>query len=265
MNRARSAGTPSGVRSPESGIRGREPAEQELRRHFKTSRFIWTALVTFYFLVFFRNFLADAAPAQMAIPLVFAFAFVLWLAVEYYFGSPFFQSGVVEPSAFWRGVFAFFVYPWLGCLAADFIWWHRTQIPVPPIVTGILGLAVFVFGTYMRLETLFGFLNIQQVRPAQPGKGKPAVEQIVIPERKYIALRFQRLTRHPRYVATFIQLIGAALVFRSWGGLVLALAVGLPLILIQVRGEDRGLRDVLKTELDNYIQTVPLFWPRRPA
>jgi len=228
--------------------------------HFRAGRFIWTGLVTFYFLVFFRNFFADALPGQTALPLVFAFVFVLWLAVEYYFGSPFFQSGVVEHSAFWRGAFAFFVYPYLGYVAADFIWWHWTQIPVPAAVTGVLGLAVFGLGTFIRLDTLFGILGIAQVKRA-PG-GRQVAERVFVPERKLVGIRLQKLSRHPRYLGTFVQLVGAALTFRSWGGLVLALAVGLPFIWVQVRYEDGRLRAMLKGDLQDYMAAVPLFWPR---
>jgi protein-S-isoprenylcysteine O-methyltransferase Ste14 len=228
-------------------------------KRFKTGRFIWTVLVTLYFLIFFTNFFRDAIPDRMTLPVLFAYSFVLWLSLEYYFGSPFFQSGVVEHSALWRGIFAFFVYPFLAYLSADFIWWHWTQIPVPVVVTGLLGLAVFGIGTYLRLGTLFGLLRIAQVRP--PARGSKE-ETLLLPEKRFVGLRFQKLARHPRYLATFVQLVGAALVFRSWGGLVLAVAVGLPLLLVQARYEDAHLRDLLKNELKTYTETVPAFWPR---
>ena len=110
-------------------------------RRFKTGRFVWTVLVTLYFFVFFTNFFRDAIPDRMTLPVLFAYIFVLWLSFEYYFGSPFFQSGVVEHSALWRGIFAFFVYPFLAYLGADFIWWHWTQMPVPvAVMTTVLPL-----------------------------------------------------------------------------------------------------------------------------
>jgi protein-S-isoprenylcysteine O-methyltransferase Ste14 len=228
-------------------------------RRFKAGRFIWTVLVTLYFLVFFTNFFRDAIPDRMTLPALFAYVFVLWLSLEYYFGSPFFQSGVVEHSALWRGIFAFFVYPFLAYLGTDFIWWHWTQIPVPVIVTGLLGLAVFGIGTYLRLGTMFALLGIAQVSPPVRGSKE---ESLFLPGKRFVALGFQKLARHPRYLATFIQLVGAALVFRSWGGLVLAVVIGLPLLLVQARHEDTHLRDLLKSELKAYTDTVPVFWPR---
>ncbi len=226
---------------------------------FRLGRFIWTVLVAFYFLVFFRNLLQDALPGGQVLPLVFAWCLVLWLAIEYYFGSPFFQSGVVEHSAFWRGVFAFFAYPLLGYVAADFIWWHWTQIPVPAVLAGVVGLLVFGLGTYIRLATLFDLLRIVRVKPGSKGG---AVGQVTVPERQFVALRFQQLVRHPRYLGTLVQLVGAALVFRSWGGLVLVLLLGLPIVVQQVRYEDGQLERLLKGEGKEYMSRVARLWPQ---
>jgi len=222
---------------------------------FRLGRLVWTLLVTFYFLVFFWNFFLDAVPVHVVLPLLFAYALVLWLAVEYYLGSPFFQSGIVRCSSLWRGVFAFFVYPFLGYVAADFIWWHWTQIPVPIVITGILGMVLFGIGIYIRLETLFAFAKLAA------GRGRKGSRRS-LPERKFVSLRFQRISRHPRYFATFVQLVGAALVFRSWGGLALVFGIGLPLILLQVRYEDQELRHVLRSEYNRYANQVPSFLPK---
>jgi len=230
---------------------------------FRASRFIWTVLVTFYFLVFFRNLLHDALPNGALLPLVFATCLVLWLATEYYFGSPFFQSGVVEHSAFWRGVFAFFVYPLFGYVAADFIWWHWTQIPSPAVLTGGAGLAVFGLGTYLRLATLHGLLRILRVKPT--ARGGAVAGPATIPERRFVTLRLQQLVRHPRYLGTLTQLLGAALVFRSWGGLALVLLLGVPIVIQQVRYEDRQLPRLLRTETKDYMARVPMLWPRIPT
>jgi protein-S-isoprenylcysteine O-methyltransferase Ste14 len=232
----------------------------EIGLKFRFGRMVWTVLVTFYFLVFFRNFFADALPGSLLLPVLFSYVFVLWLSVEYYVGSPFFQSGVVEPSALWRGVFAFFVYPFFGYVAADFIWWHWTQVPLPGAVFGVLGLAVFSLGVYVRLSTLFGIAGLDgHVKPGQAQRG--------FPEKKFCALPLQQVSRHPRHFAIVILLVGAALTFNSWGGLVLAGVLGLPLILVQVRHEDKLLRTLLKSEGKRYFEQVPKFWPRlrRPS
>ncbi|MGQ9677879.1 MAG: methyltransferase family protein [bacterium] len=219
--------------------------------HFKTGRFIWTIVVSLYFLVFFTNFFVDAMPEHRAVPLICAYLFVLWLAVEYYFGSPFFQSGVVAPPPVWRGVFAFFVYPYILYVNADFIWWHWTQIPVNHLITGILGLIIFGGGIYLRLVTLFGLIRIAQVKP---GSG-----ELVFPVRRFLELKWQKICRHPRYLATLMQLIGIGLVFRSWGGLILVLMLGLPLILIQAHSEEKALAQILKSEFQQFRRVAMLF------
>jgi protein-S-isoprenylcysteine O-methyltransferase Ste14 len=229
---------------------------------FRTGRFAWTVLVAGYFLVFFRNLLQDAMPSGSLLPLAFAVALVLWLATEYYFGSPFFQSGVVEHSAFWRGVFAFLVYPMLGYAAADFIWWRWTQIPVPTGLAGVVGLALFGLGTFLRLATLFDLLRIVQVKPSARMKAGPAADQLVVSEKRFVALRFQRLVRHPRYLGTLVQLFGAVILFRSWGALLALLLLGVPVVLRQVCYEDVRLHSLLKGELKDYKSTVPRLWPR---
>lgn len=232
-----------------------------LSRRPTAGRIIWTVVVAIYFLFFFWNLLHDALRQDTTLPVVFSFVLVLWLAVEYYFGSPFFQSGVWEHSALWRGVFAFFVYPFYGYCAADFIWWHRTQLPLPAVITGSLGLLVFAAGTWLRLATLFALVRIVQYRPVRQEK-KQTVYELVVPERGFLGQRLQRLCRHPRYLGTLVQLVGAALFFRSWGGLVLAVGFGLPLVLLQARYEDSRLRTALRAEAENYFPAVPLLFPR---
>ncbi len=221
---------------------------------FKSGRFVWTGLVTVYFLIFFTNFFDDAIGAKAVIPLIFSYNFVVWLALEYYFGSPFFQSGVVEPNPLWRALFAFFVYPYFAYLGADFIWWRWTQIPIPAFIAGIIGLVVFGLGVYLRAVTLFSILGSVQT--------KPGSDQVLILTKKMLNLKWQRVCRHPRYLGTLIQLLGAALVFNSYGGLILLLILGLPLIIIQVRYEERVLRNQMKTDYERYCQTVPLLLPK---
>lgn len=222
----------------------------------RLGRLVWTVLVVFYFIVFFSNFLADGLPVGRLLPNIFAVLFVLWLGIEYYFGAPFFQSGIGEHSAFWRGVFAFFVYPFIGFCAADLIWWRWTQLPLAPVVAGVIGLVTFGVGTLARLDVLFGLLRIMQVKV----QGKE--ERVTVPEKKLVGLRLLRVSRHPRDLGTLVQLLGVALVFNSWGGLVLALGLGLPLILLQVRHDDARLRELLKGEAAEYFAGTPLLFPR---
>ncbi|HDQ99384.1 MAG TPA: hypothetical protein ENN51_03750 [candidate division WOR-3 bacterium] len=170
--------------------------------------------------------------------------------MEYCFGSPFFQSGVVEPSALGRGVFAFFVYPFLGYLVGDHGWWNWTQFPIPPLFTWLPGMVLFLGGTALRLLTLVAMLKADDQRRRRKGLDRGVFSSPAF-----------RVCRHPRYLATFIQLVGSALVFNSWGGLVLAGTVGLGLILLQVRFEDAALRRLWKDDFVAYAAQVPMLRP----
>lgn len=139
-------------------------------------------------------------------------------------------------------------------LGADFIWWHWTQFPLPYYIFGIIGLLTFGFGIYLRLATLFSFLGIL---PA-----KPDSDHFLIPTKRFLNLKWQRLCRQPSYLGTFIQLLGAGLAFNSYGGLLLTLFFGLPLILIQAQYEERILKLNMKSEYEQYSNSVPLLIPK---
>lgn len=219
-------------------------------------RLVWTVLVVAYFIVFFTNLLADAMPVGRLLPSVLAVMLVLWMGVEYYFAAPFFQSGLVDYSNPLRVMFAVFVYPFIAFCAGDHIWWHITQLPLPAFIGGGLGIAVFAAGAVLRLTTLFSVLRITATKPSDR-RGN-----ITIPERKYVALPVARVCRHPRDFGTLLQLLGIALTFNSWGGLVLVLSLGLPLVVLQARHDEKGLRVLLRDEADRYFATTPFLLPR---
>jgi protein-S-isoprenylcysteine O-methyltransferase Ste14 len=68
-----------------------------------------------------------------------------------------------------------------------------------------------------------------------------------------------RLMRHPLYTAVFCSSVGWALVWRSWPGLVAALALG-PLLDAKARREERWLRQQFP-EYASYEQQVRRFVP----
>ncbi|MEO0085616.1 MAG: hypothetical protein ABIK37_03200 [candidate division WOR-3 bacterium] len=229
----------------------------------KLGRLLWTGAVTFYSGVFFRNFLADAdigGSSGVSFPPMLAATLVLllWMAAEYYVGVPFFQSGFVEPVTFLRALFALFVYPYVTFVVADRFWWNRMQIPAAPIVMGILGLVLVCAGSYIRLASLFGLLHALRRQTAR--------------ERRYVStrlrvdlvmqLRLYRLCRQPRYLGTLLQVFGIAMVFNSWGGLLLATVIGFPLVWAQARGEDRRCWSTDVAAYAKYAACVPLLIPR---
>jgi protein-S-isoprenylcysteine O-methyltransferase Ste14 len=209
------------------------------------TRLLWTVLVTFYFVIFFRNLFRDALSSQSWLPVLFFVCFTLWMAFEYYFGSPFFQSGVVEPPRLWKTLFALFFYPFLGFCVADNVWQHWTQFPGLYPLVNLLGVALFLVGAGLRLSSLRTLLRS--------------------PSGKLVRSSLFRFVRHPRYLGTLLQMLAAPLVFTSWLGLLLALAIGLPLILLEIRAEESGLRQSYAAEFDAWRQTVPALIPRLGA
>ena len=110
---------------------------------------------------------------------------------------------------------------------------------------------LFVAGSAVRLAGLFELVRAAGSSGRSRSRGRSVFDT-----------RFFRLCRHPRYLATLVQLVGSALVFNSWGGLVLVVLLGLPLILFQVRAEDAALERAYRAEFKSYAERVPLFWPR---
>ncbi|MEO0108663.1 MAG: methyltransferase [candidate division WOR-3 bacterium] len=211
-------------------------------RAIRWKRLVWTLLVTFYFINFFRNLFRDALPGLSWLPLLFFIPFTLWMAVEYYFGSPFFQSGLVEPSQLWKGLFALFYYPFLAFSVADFIWLHWGQITRVVPYLNILGVLIFLLGSYLRLATLRTLMR------AVPGR--------------LVHHGLFRIVRHPRYLGTLVQLLAVPVTFSSWLGLVICLAIGLPLVLKQIAVEETRLTENLGDELAAY-RNLPALIPFR--
>lgn len=211
-------------------------------KNFRFWRLIWTLFVTYYFINFTRNFFDDAVPERAMIPTVLFFILTVWLAFEYYFGSPFFQSGQVEMSPIWRGIFALFFYPFVAFCVADYVWWHWGQLNFLYPLINIIGILLFVFGSLLRIYSLFIILKM--------------------PETKFVPKGIFKVSRQPRYLATIIQTIGIALALSSYWGLILALVVGIPLILFEVRYEEKVLTEHFKTDYLNYTKSVPVLFPK---
>jgi protein-S-isoprenylcysteine O-methyltransferase Ste14 len=211
-------------------------------KNFRFWRLVWTLFVTYYFINFTRNFFDDAVPQKATIPTILFFILTVWLAFEYYFGSPFFQSGQVEMLPIWRGFFALFFYPFAGFCVADYVWLHWGQLDFFYPVINILGILIFSLGVLLRLYSLFILLKME--------------------EKKFSPIGIFRILRQPRYLATMIQLIGIALALSSYWGLIFAVGIGLPLILAEVRYEEKVLVHHFKTEYINYTKSVPVLFPK---
>jgi protein-S-isoprenylcysteine O-methyltransferase Ste14 len=213
-----------------------------LWKRIRGGRLLWTLFVTLYFVNFFHTLFSDALGPRALLPIIFATAFTLWMAVEYYFESPFFQSGVVEPSQLWKGLFALFYYPFVGYCVADNVWTHWTPMGALSPWVNILGITVFLLGAGLRFNALATLLRTS--------------------EKKLVRAGLFRFTRHPRYLGTLLQMLAVPLVFSSWSGLLLALAIGVPLMLVEIRHEESRLLARFPDDFPAYQQATPALFPR---
>jgi len=211
-------------------------------RTFRFGRLIWTLIVTWYFINFGRNFFNSIAPERSQIPFLFFFILVLWMAVEYYFGSPFFQSGIVPPPTNERTFFSIFFYAYTIYCIADYSSLNWTQLRFLEPYLNIIGLIIFTISVLLRYFTLFELLRL--------------------PTQKLPKSGIFQTCRHPRYLATIFQIISIPLVFTSYLGLVLALVIGLYIIYKEMKAEEKILTKNFKDEYTQYQKNVPFIIPK---
>jgi len=211
-------------------------------RTFRFGRFLWTIFVTWYFINFSRNFFSSLNPDLSQIPTVFFLVLVLWMAIEYYFSSPFFQSGIVKPLFFEHNIYSVYFYSTTIYCIADYTSLHWTQIRLTSPILNIIGIIIFTFGVLLRYFTL--------------------IELLRLPAHKLPKSGIFQVCRHPRYLATILQTIAIPLVFSSYLGLLLAMIVGFYLINREMRAEEQIL---LKDFPDDYLfyqKNVPFIKPK---
>ncbi len=211
-------------------------------RAFRFGRLIWTLFVTWYFINFSHNFFYSIAPERSQIPILFFFILVLWMTVEYYFGSPFFQSGIVPPPATERTFFSIFFYANAIYCIADYSALNWTQLTSLYPYLNIVGIIVFTIGVLLRYFSLFELLRL----PAQK-LPKSGIFQIC---------------RHPRYLATIIQIISIPLIFISYLGIIMALVIGLYIIYKEMNAEEKILTKNFKDEYTQYQKNVSFIIPK---
>jgi len=211
-------------------------------RTFRFGRLIWTLFVTWYFINFSRNFFSSLVPDAIQIPTIFFIILVLWMALEYYFGSPVLQSGIVINLPPVKHLFALFFYANAIFCIADFSRLHFTQISFLYPYINIIGLVLFTIGVLLRYFTL--------------------IELLRLPANKLPKSGIFQTCRHPRYLATIIQIISIPLVFSSYLGLILSLTIGLFLAYKVMRAEEQSLTKQFKEDYINYQNNVPFIIPK---
>lgn len=210
-----------------------------VKMKLRLGRLIWTLFITYYFLNFFRNFFNDAVLEQSMVPTLIFYALVIWMAVEYYFGSPFFQSGLIVPEPTLKSIYGLVFYIFLAYSISDYIWLKWTQLSFLYPAINLIGFGIFLFGVYLRLATLFSLLFLKEKRFPRKGVFKKIL--------------------HPRYTATVIQLFGLSLGFSSYLGILLSVLLTF-LIYKEVQYEDR----VFEKEYPDYLgykKTTALLFP----
>ncbi len=214
-------------------------------KDIKTGRLFWTIFAVFYGITFAKNFFNDAIEESTSIYILFAVIFIIWMGIEFYFGFPFFQSGILkEENGLLKTIFAFFFYPFLGFCIADRISFSWSQIRFITPFFKFLGLLIFLLGTFLRLYSLYYIISSKSYRA-------------ILKTPPY------KLCRHPRYLATFLQIIGIPLVFSSYLGIGLGIGIGLPIILKEIQWEEGILLKFYKGEYRIYKEKIPMLFPWR--
>jgi len=194
-------------------------------KKLKWGKLLWCLFLFIYFFFFFKNLFLSSLSQNQWLPIIFFIILSYWMIIEYYFSSPFFQSGIYEYHKVLRIFYSLYFYPFLIFNAVDYCYKNFSQINFLKPTINILGLLIFFAGTVLRLITLFLALNSSLNN---------------LPQKL-----FYKKIRQPRYLATLIQLIGIAFTFSSFIGL-LFLPIGILIIIAEAKYEDKFLKKYYK-------------------
>lgn len=204
-------------------------------KKLKWGRLLWCLFLFIYFSHFFRNLFLSSLSKNVFVPIFFFITLSYWMIIEYYFSSPFFQSGIVECHKFLRVIYSLYFYPFLIFNSADYCYKNFSQINFLKPAINIFGLFLFFSGTILRLITLFIVINASLNNLSK---------QIVY-----------KKIRQPRYLATLIQLISIPFTFSSFIGFLL-ISIGILITIYQAKYEDKSLTKYYKD------LKIPLLFPK---
>lgn len=116
------------------------------------------------------------------------------------------------------------------------------------------GVPLVVSGVALLLWSVFGFMAM--------GRGTPAPTD---PPRRLVVWGPYLWVRNPMYVGVLTALVGEALwlgqpALLGWAAMV---AVGVHLFVVMY--EEPTLRESFGADYESFLETVPRWWPRRPA
>lgn len=213
-----------------------------LTKKLNFGRMLWTLFVAWYFIIFSRNFFPSLLQERTSIPIIFFIILVLWMAIEYYFVSPLWQSGIVQFHSITKLLFSLLFYGVTVYCIADYATLHKTQIGFAYPYLNIAGIVIFFIGVFIRLLTLFELLNLPVNKLPKSGSFN--------------------VCRHPRYLATLLQIIAIPLVFTSYLGLFINIIIGLVIIYRHIHLEEQLLIKQYKDEYIQYRNNVPFIIPK---
>lgn len=199
-------------------------------------RLLWISFTVLYLSNFTKNFLIDTTNGRFLIPLIFYIMIFLWLGIEYYFRSLFFQSGIfTDFNPILRTAFAVFFYSFLAISTWDFINSDKLFLPI-----SLLGLFVIGIGIYIRTKALLVQVRCKKI-------------ENLFREKIY------KIARHPRYIGMLFIIIATPLVFMSWRGAVILL-IGVLLTVTQMKYEEKVLSKRYGKIYIQHIKNTPLFF-----
>ncbi|MCS7249533.1 MAG: hypothetical protein N2323_00845 [candidate division WOR-3 bacterium] len=192
----------------------------EFNKKLKWGRLVWCLFLFIYFFHFFKNLFLSSLSQNFLIPIIFFITLSYWMIIEYYFSSPFFQSGIVEYHQGLRIIYSLYFYPFLIFNGVDYCYSSFSQIEFLKPGINIFGLIIFFIGTFLRIITLFIAL-ISSLKE--------------LPKR----IIYRKISQ-PRYLATLIQLISIPFTFSSFLGFLL-LPLGILIIIYEAKYENKIL------------------------
>jgi len=123
----------------------------------------------------------------------------------------------------------------------------------PPLWLEALGWAAIVAGSTVLLDAFRRFVV--------EGVGTPAP---TAPTERLVVGGLYRYVRNPMYLAVAAVILGQAAVLGSWSLVVYAAAFGAAVWSFVHWYEEPTLRRTYGREYEEYLRTVPGWWPRRP-
>jgi len=172
---------------------------------------VWIVFITLYTGLFFFNCLSQYR--NWTFPYIYTMLLILWLAREYYVKNLFFQSGLLPMEKYnfaLRAMFALFFYSSFIVGIITVVAWDKYQIKAYPIFQ-LIGIALLLYSVFIRTR--------------------------ITRDEQITTRTFENF-----YFSLIVLMISMCLGYGSYFMLLYMIIVGLPLIFLQARYEERIFR-----------------------